>query len=668
MPETIADPDEDAIQMKTGEERASASGAWGRLMEVARGFLGVGVSRLPDHEPARRQSWGWAPELCFVMSIALLCMALVQIPPSFLRGWAEFIFWAGMTAALLPVAARLVWPRVTRRELLTLVLLLGAGLYVVKILRSPVGFTHFDEFLHWKTMLDILERDSLFGSNSLLPVSQLYPALEIITSAVVNLSGLPIFPAALVVIGVGRLVFLCSMFLLFETLTGSARAAAIGCAVFMANANFVVFQAQFAYESVAFVFLIVALLAETRWTASGADGRAYLSVIVLTLGALALTHHLTSYFAAIFLVGVAVLELLRPGSDQRGRVIAVAAIAVSVAYGWSHTIGGSTSAYLGPVIENGLKELVRLVTSPASARTPLVGETGQAPPLFNRLTVTLGMALICLALANGFFRSLALAGASRASPSRRRRLFPGIVWADSRLTLFTLLTLAFPLSVVLRLSSSSWEVGNRLGTFAFLGVGVVAATAVAGLWLGRTTNRLRVAAAGVSLAIMLLSGVVLGLGPDPIFSRYKVGADTMSVESIGIDSARWARQWLGEGNRVAADRINMVLLATYGEQIPVTSLNDHVDISYVLFASDFADEQLAAIRDGAIDYLMIDLRLTTALPEVGAYVDAGEDAEVHVRPPATRTLLKYDSLAGVSRPFDNGVTVVYDVRSLRAPN
>jgi hypothetical protein len=278
----------------------------------------------------------------------------------------------------------------------------------------------------------------------------------------------------------------------------------------------------------------------------------------------------------------------------------------------------------------------------------------------------LGMAMLCLGLATGFFRSLALAGVKVARPLRLRRLFANITWVNSRLVLFTLLTLGFPLSIVLRLTSSGWQVGNRLGTFVALGSAAVAAVAAVGLWQGASTNRLRAVAVTGALTLMLLSGVVLGWGPNPIPFHYKVGADAMSVEPLGINAAEWTREWLGAGNRFATDRINMVLLATYGRQIPVTSLQDHVDISYVIFARNFAPDQLEVVREGMVDYLMVDLRLTTALPGMGAYFEGGEDAEIHSRPPDTAALLKYDAISKVSRPFDNGVAVVYDVRSLYA--
>ncbi|MGO8477736.1 hypothetical protein ACC739_38260, partial [Rhizobium ruizarguesonis] len=64
----------------------------------------------------------------------------------------------------------------------------------ISIIRA-VAFIDHDEFLHWATVKDILEAGRLFLPNPLLPVSPLYHGLELITSALVNLSGLSVLAA-----------------------------------------------------------------------------------------------------------------------------------------------------------------------------------------------------------------------------------------------------------------------------------------------------------------------------------------------------------------------------------------------------------------------------------------------------------------------------------------
>jgi hypothetical protein len=61
----------------------------------------------------------------------------------------------------------------------------------------------------------------------------------------------------------------------------------------------------------------------------------------------------------------------------------------------------------------------------------------------------------------------------------------------------------------------------------------------------------------------------------------------------------------------------------------------------------------------------VDDRLTTALPTVGVYFEAGEpNANQHVVPPSASAFAKFDAIPGVSRLFDSGNIKIYDVSVL----
>ena len=121
------------------------------------------------------------------------------------------LYWGGTAAIAFPAALRIAWPYTPPRESLVLILIMGMGLYGVKILHSPLHFSEYDEFLHWNTALNIMEEQHLFGANSLLPISPLYPGLEIVATALSNLSGLSIFACGLLVIGIGKVIFLSAL-------------------------------------------------------------------------------------------------------------------------------------------------------------------------------------------------------------------------------------------------------------------------------------------------------------------------------------------------------------------------------------------------------------------------------------------------------------------------
>jgi hypothetical protein len=492
--------------------------------------------------------------------------------------------------------------------------------------------------------------------------------LEIAASAVSNLAGLSIFPVAVVVLAVLRVLFTCTLFIVYERYSGSARLAAIACLIYMGSSNFVLFDAQFAYQSLAVVFLVLALLAEAD---ARPDGRnRWVSLVLflpLFLFGLAVTHHLSSFFAAVFLAALAILEIIRPNTLQgrmRGAFVAVLAFALPTI--WSHWVGNHTSEYLGPILETGTGDLSAVLAGASGGREFFVAEDGSRVPLVLRLVAMASVSILSLGLASGFLRTLALSVAPKGNKGwavllklMRRR------WQDSGLILLALVTLAYPLSIALRLIPSTWEVGNRMAAFVFLGVGLVVAVGIISFWEPLMSRGRAALAITSALTIIFVGGVISGWGVAAERKPYKVSADALSVEAMGIDAARWTRKWLGVGNRFATDRINRLLVATYGHQDVVTALYDRIDTSNVFFNPTLSPSEVEAIRRGRIDYLLVDLRLSRGLAFVGHYYEHLGAEKSYSGPPEPMALLKFNTVDGVSRVFDNGWIAIFDVRGLR---
>ena len=170
------------------------------------------------------------------------------------------------------------------------------------------------------------------------------------------------------------------------------------------------------------------------------------------------------------------------------------------------------------------------------------------------------------------------------------------------------------------------------------------------------------------LGTVVLGGIVIGSGSQPIRGPFQVINDAASIEPMGIEAARWTKDWLGSGNNFAANRVNQLLLATYGDQNVVTNMattrSNAVDVSYAFLDDKIDDNATAAIKRGRIEYLEVDLRDATDLPVLGAYFLLGEPGGGK-RPPPVSTLLKYDNAPEVTRIFDNGHIVIYNVGSIR---
>ncbi|TBC69741.1 hypothetical protein [Rhizobium ruizarguesonis] len=630
-------------------------------------FLGLRRQDSAVGGVADPSSLGMSPVFAFLCSCALVVAALAANASRLGEGWAVPTFYCAIAVIVLPAAARIIHPRASRLERLALIVIVTSALFVVRVIRAPVAFIDHDEFLHWATVNDILEAGRLFLPNPLLPVSPLYPGLELITSALVNLSGLSVFAAGLIVLATARMMLMLALFLLFEKITDSAPIASIACLIYMGSSTFLLFDVHYSYESLAIPMLAAVLLASESQRMEPSDAAGWPTVVatVVLILALAATHHLTSYFCTALLCGTAVMECLRQGASamQKRRAILLASIAVIAPVAWSRIVGNPTGSYILPVLEGGIHEVAQLVSSSTSTRKLFVSDTGALAPAWQRYLTMAGVALICLGLLTGFLRSLVFNGQHRNAsilwPPTRWRL-----WRSSLLQILVLVTLAYPVSIIFRLTRSGWEIGNRIGSLSFLGVAIVVAVAVAAFWHGTSRGWLRATALAAAATTVLIAGVISSEGPRILVpAGYEVSADSSSIEPMGISAARWTRRWLG-GQHFAADRINRLLLSTYGRQRVSTTLESGQDTSMAITAADLGPMERKLLIDSGVGFVMVDLRLTTGLPGVGVYFDGGAQDRNHTVPLQSSSLLKFNSEPDVDRTFDNGFMVIFDVGRL----
>ncbi len=98
--------------------------------------------------------------------------------------------------------------------------------------------------------------------------------------------------------------------------------------------------------------------------------------------------------------------------------------------------------------------------------------------------------------------------------------------------------------------------------------------------------------------------------------------------------------------------------------VSIDSLRDRVDTSSVMFARTLGPEQLNALKVNNVSCILVDMRLSQALPRLGVYFEVGESRLLHLAPPEPAALLKFNEEREVSRPFDNGYIIIYDVSAL----
>jgi hypothetical protein len=635
----------------------------------------VGPGTLSEARSPLRFGLDWALGLLLYGAVITWVMrAAMHTSP-----WQQYLFWGGLPLLFLPLAMRAAWPGVAPGERLFHLIVLAELTFLLKVLFWPRNFAQFDEFLHWITVSDILESHRLFLPNSMLPISPLFPGLEVVTSALVNLSGLPLFVAANLVVAATRGMFIAGLYGFYGRISDSPRLAAIGCLAYMGGSGYVMFDSQFAYETLAVGFLGTILVAHVELSSAGVGARRTLTVLGLLIAAIVLTHHLTALEVLSLLTGTAALQIL--GRHARGRLdLTTAALGAGLMAFWLYLIGNPLAGYVSPLLDAGINQFVAMLRhvfaehgvghgvgsggGGASSRQAFVAGDGSRTPLWLQLPMIVALPITALLLANGFSTALARArGTGVAGHDSAWRALADIVrmrWQQSWMVLTALLALTWPVSILLRLTAAGWQVGNRLSALSYLGVGLVIGSSIL-RWWRRPRQWFAAIAAGLALTVIFAGGVVAGWGLPATNIGYKVEADGLSLEPMGIEAAEWTKQWLGIGNRFASDAFNDLLLGTYGRQDVVTSLYDREDFAELFLQPTISGWDRHIIQTDRIDYIMTDLRLTTARPFMGAYFGGDPDSS----PLDPETLIKWDDAPGVSRIFDDGWITIYDVRSMR---
>ena len=601
----------------------------------------------------RASGWGYLPELSLLGAVGLLMVAIGYTRSRASEGWGEPLFWWGLVLIFAPIVIRLfVIQTLERRERVGLLLVLQILLYFVTVLQYPLTFSGFDEFAHWRTAQDISATGHLFQDNSLLTISPIYPGLEMVTNAVSDLTGLSLTLSGHIVVGVGHLLLVLALYLLFERVTGSARLAGIATALYMTNPHYLFFDAQYAYESIALPMAVFVLFVAARAVHLGDTLRTRLGFIIAAIvgvWTVVVMHHLTSYALMGFLLLWMLASLLRSRRtwDSVSLGIFVLLGMASVAF-WLVYTQSRALAYLTPVVAGAVHQLQLILVGEAATRQLFHDYGGGVTPLWQRVMASGSVGLILVGIV------------------------PGIFWiwrnrVNAAVLALAIWALLYVPSQALRLSQAGIEVADRATEFVFLGLATVLAIGMTQVKPDILNRRVAIWALTLFTTVLFIGGVIAGSGPnwERFPGPFLVSADARSLTPEGISTAQWASVNLGSGHRVATDRVNSLLMATYGRQRVITSLDDNIDLSPLITSLTFDDTDLSILRDAQIQYLVADLRLSTALPRRGFYFSEIEPGAFNYTAPISKAALtKYDNLPNVNRVFDSGNIVIYDTGAL----
>jgi len=513
---------------------------------------------------------------------------------------------------------------------------------------NPLLFTGFDEQLHLRTLGDIVSSHRLFEANPLLEVSPRYPGLEAVTTLLHQI-GLPTMAAASIVILVCRVVLVFALCDAVEHLTGSERAGGLAVAIYALSSQFVFFNSQFAYQTMALPLALAAVSFVVR--AQGAtDPRPNLIGATLCLLAVAVTHHVTSFLTAGLLLAWFIVE------NGRGRLWvaygACAAIASTLI--WALVQRQLLSDYFGPIIND-----VGAQVANGARREVFKDDAGTKARALDQYLLLYYAAVMSLIVA-----------AVMVMAYRERHFRWG------RVLLLIGLTASVPIGLAARVVPSGGPLFDRLSGFVFIPFSMYVASFAAWYWwrephhLGFQQHRrvVRVRVVAIALAsVAFLGGYVLGSGPNwaRLPGPYMAAADTRSMDSETLAAAKWARTALAPGSRIAADRVSSTLLASQAGLWPVMKGPNGIDAPALYVAPSWGvteRDMAAAMR---LRYIYVDRRLADEKPQFGSYFFNGETGDGEQL--TGQQLTKFDKVPGISIVYRHGPVSIYDLSALGIP-
>ena len=510
---------------------------------------------------------------------------------------------------------------------------------------NPMLFTGFDEQLHMRTLGDILSAHRLFEANPLLEVSPRYPGMEA-AAVLLHQLGIPTMAAAFLIILACRVVLVTLLCNIVEYMTGSARAGGFAVAIYALSSQFVFFNSQFAYQTMALPLALAGVSFIVR--ARGAQNPLpFLGGATICLFATAVTHHVTSFLTAVLLLLWALAE--------KGRVRlwitygACAAIASTLI--WAIFQRQLLSGYFGPIIDD-----VRSQFSGGERRELFKDSAGFASRSLDQyllLYYAAALSVIVVAVVVLAFRE----GHYRLGP----------------LILLTIQSASIPVLLAARVVPKGGELYDRFSSFLFLPFSLVVGGFIAWYWwrephhFGFQEHRRAVvirAALVVLASAAFIGGYVLGSGPNwaRLPGPYMAAADTRSMDSETLAAVEWTRNNLPAGSRIAADRVSSDLLAAQAGLWPVMKGPNGIDAPSLYVATTWEAPETDAAGSMGLSYLYVDRRLADELPHYGSYFFKGEAGDGQQL--TDQQLTKFDAVPGIRVVYRHGPVSIYDLRGL----
>jgi hypothetical protein len=558
------------------------------------------------------------------------------------------LFWFGIMLIVLPPALAVAYGRPRRHEAAALVVLLGAGLYVVKVMHSPFQFVFADELSHYANLQYILATGHLPTYNASIPVTTRFPGLETLTAGFASTAHVSGFVAGLVVIGIARCVLQLGLFVFFSRISGSNRIGALAATCFVFDPEYLYWSAQFSYESLALPLAVVVLVAALNrsrghFPNDRREARPWTGVGMLGIAAVTVTHHMTSYLLCASLI---VLAFLSFASDRREWRAPwdLAVFSLLAALAWYAFRASLTGAYLHEIFDAAYSSARSILNGSELPRKPFQS-TIYHIPLAERAVAVVGLGVIFAIVVFARVR-------------RRRRVF-----RDPFVRLLWLACCGYLLSYGARFIPSAWEIADRASEFLLIGTSLVVALSGINLVLAhRFGRRFGPTLFAVAFGLCFASGVIGGWPPPALLaSPLKVAVGSTTIEPQGFTAAEWARQTLPAGSAMIADESNGRLLLTIAHERPSIGLGPPTRL--LIQSTTFSPYALSLLRAEHTKYVLIDRRKIANDNIVGYFFDRDDKPILEI---PSGVWEKFDEVPWAERVYDSGDILIY--RLGKVPN
>ena len=550
-------------------------------------------------------------------------------------------------------------PRLTRTSRNMAIACLAVTPTLMSRATDPLLLTGFDEQLHLRTLADIISSHQLFQPNPVLDVSPRYPGLETVT-VVFNELGLPPMMAAVTLILIARLVLVFVLCDAVELLTESSRAGGLAVAVYALSPQFVWFNSQFSYQTLALPLALgaISLIGRAR---DADEPLPLLGGATVCLLGVALTHHLTSFLTVTFLI----VWTLAERGEARIRVAYGAMAGLSATVLWAIVQRSTLEQYFGPMIDDLASELGGGVR-----RQAFQDSAGTATPLMDRVLLLTYAGALTLTVMALFFLTVRW---------QRRREHDLYYWNPQLLVMG--LSLAIPVLLAARVVPKGVEIFTRSSSFLFLPLSFVVVNYMGRLdwWhMGRLPDRppqqfgpeptrhgrLWHLVGSVLASVVFLGGYVLGSGPAwaRLPGSYLPAADSRSMDAETLAAVKWAGESLPPGSRIGADRVSAVLLAADARLWPVYEGLNGVKTPELYVPYQWGMDETDKANALKIRYLYVDERMADSLPPFGYYFASGEVDQGKKFTAAQLT--KFDKVPGIKTVYRHGPVSIYDLKGL----